>query len=331
MNVSLLGARANRLSSTLFGKEVRRSFHPSLENLEGRWTPAVMNLPIDVTDVRVNDAGQLEAVVELAGQAAEIVPIAVTTEAPPAGEDCPILNLELGPIHLDLLGLNVDTSAICLDVTATDDEGLLGGLLCDLAGGGLNLAGILDQLDDVTGQVDQFLGSLERLLDNVLGRAMTVTDVLGEPLVEGSPAAVDEGLCDILGLSLGPVDLQVPLLGVNVALDDCNDGPVTVDVTADPEGGLLGSLLCGLAGGIDVGDLNPNQLVRRIDRLVDRLGVLADRLDALPNINRAINAQIARLERVADRADDLRDIDRILSDVNRLVGTLDRRLARIAA
>ncbi len=52
-----------------------------------------------------------------------------------AGEVCSILSLELAPIDVDLLGLHLDTSAICLEVTATDGGGLLGSLLCDLAGG----------------------------------------------------------------------------------------------------------------------------------------------------------------------------------------------------
>ena len=52
--------------------------------------------------------------------------------------------------------------------------------------------------------------------------------------------------CAILNLELGPVDLT--LLGLNVRLDDCNDGPVTVDITAR-RGQLLGNLLCGLLHG----------------------------------------------------------------------------------
>jgi len=54
---------------------------------------------------------------------------------------CPVLNLELGAIHLDLLGLNVDTSDICLFVYAEPDQGVLGDLLCsvtDLLNGGGN-------------------------------------------------------------------------------------------------------------------------------------------------------------------------------------------------
>ena len=287
----------------------------------------MLGLPIDVTDVRLNDAGQLEAVIELAGQAAEVVPITATTEAPLAGEECPILNLELGEINLNLLGLNVDTSEICLDVTASDDTGLLGGLLCDLSGGGLDLGGILGELEGVVGGVDQFLDSLEGLLDNVLGQALDVTGVLGSPL---DAAAVDvlqaEAVCDILNLALGPVDLAVPLLGVNVHLDDCNDGPVTVDVTADPAGGLLGSLLCGIAGGIDVGDIDTDALIAQIDQLIDRLGVLSDRLEQLGDAPRNIEAQLDNLQRFADRTQDSADLDKVLASTDRLISRLDRAL-----
>jgi len=45
-----------------------------------------------------------------------------------------ILNLRLNPIHLNLLGLHVDTSSICLNVTAVPGTGnLLGNLLTDVA------------------------------------------------------------------------------------------------------------------------------------------------------------------------------------------------------
>jgi hypothetical protein len=53
--------------------------------------------------------------------------------------------------------------------------------------------------------------------------------------------------CPILDLSLGPLDLNI--LGLQVYLHDCDDGPVTLVITAIPGGGLLGNLLCGLLGG----------------------------------------------------------------------------------
>jgi hypothetical protein len=48
---------------------------------------------------------------------------------------CDILNLDLGPIHLDLLGLVVDLNEVHLDITGQTGQGkLLGNLLCGLAG-----------------------------------------------------------------------------------------------------------------------------------------------------------------------------------------------------
>ena len=47
---------------------------------------------------------------------------------------CQILDLTIGPIHLDLLGLVVDTNTIHLNITAQQGPGnLLGNLLCAVA------------------------------------------------------------------------------------------------------------------------------------------------------------------------------------------------------
>jgi hypothetical protein len=48
---------------------------------------------------------------------------------------CDILNLDLAPIHLDLLGLVVDLDEVHLDITGLTGAGkLLGNLLCGLLG-----------------------------------------------------------------------------------------------------------------------------------------------------------------------------------------------------
>jgi hypothetical protein len=60
--------------------------------------------------------------------------------------------------------------------------------------------------------------------------------------IDGAQASQAE-LCQVLDLTLGPLDLN--LLGLIVHLDQ-----VHLDIDADPAGGLLGSLLCSLAGGI---------------------------------------------------------------------------------
>ena len=48
---------------------------------------------------------------------------------------CTILDLDLGPLHLDLLGLVIDLNEVQLDITAVPGAGnLLGNLLCAVAG-----------------------------------------------------------------------------------------------------------------------------------------------------------------------------------------------------
>jgi hypothetical protein len=48
-----------------------------------------------------------------------------------AGASCDVVNLVLGPLHLDILGLVVDLNQVVLDVVAQTGAGnLLGNLLC---------------------------------------------------------------------------------------------------------------------------------------------------------------------------------------------------------
>ena len=72
---------------------------------------------------------------------------------------CDILFLDLGPIHLDLLGLNVDLSQVTLDVFAVPGAGnLLGNLLCAVAG-------LLDGgLGGITGLLQNLIDAINRLL-----------------------------------------------------------------------------------------------------------------------------------------------------------------------
>jgi hypothetical protein len=81
---------------------------------------------------------------------APIVPQQVTAT-------CEILNLVLGPIHLDLLGLVIDTNQIVVNITAVPGAGnLLGNLLCSIAGlldGGGALARIVDLLNQILGRL----------------------------------------------------------------------------------------------------------------------------------------------------------------------------------
>jgi len=171
--------------------------------------------------------------------------------------ECSILDLELGPIDIDLLGLHVDTSRICLSITAIEGGGLLGDLLCDIAGGGLDL---------------DLLNGNSLLTD---GLSQMLTGALAQAQPGGVPGAEDicDGECEILDLAIGPVDLT--LLGLNVYLDNCEDGPVQVCVSASQGEGLLGDLLCGLTGepvlGIDLDNLDLKDVTKLVNKTTNLL------------------------------------------------------------
>jgi hypothetical protein len=63
---------------------------------------------------------------------------------------CQILHLDIGPIFLDLLGLQVQLSEVVLDITAVAGAGnLLGNLLCAVAGLLDNPTGLAKLLNDI--------------------------------------------------------------------------------------------------------------------------------------------------------------------------------------
>jgi len=181
-------------------------------------------------------------------------PVTLSVPAGQAGVTCPVLDLTLGPIDLDLLGLVVTTSPICLTITANQGGGLLGDLLCSVANllnGGLSLSDILNGaglLDPLTGNtlalspadVTALLGGLTDLLNGALSNLLDAIVAVIGPSAGGAT-------CRILHLELGPLDLT--LLGLEVVLDNCSGGPVVVDLTGQRgRGNLLGNLLCGLLG-----------------------------------------------------------------------------------
>jgi len=106
----------------------------------------------------VNNNGVLTAVGVITGlltNSSGATSTVVSTFAAPvtvAAATCNILNLVLGPLHLNLLGLVVDLNQVVLDITGQTGPGnLLGNLLC-------GIAGLLDSP-----------GGLARLLNQVLG------------------------------------------------------------------------------------------------------------------------------------------------------------------
>jgi len=292
--MSLLSLLSGRTETARRPRTRRAHFLPGVEDMESRLVlsaagltghaalaPAAavqtnpqikVNLPVSITGINVTGVtqnattGVLTVVGSLTGSLLNqnfTTPFTATITPATSANTCPVLHLALEPIHLSLLGLNVDTSAICLDITATHGGGLLGDLLCGglenilggLSGGTLNLTGAQTALNGLLNNTS-LLGGL--------------TDVLGGAFSHAGTPAVSGGTT-ILNLSVGPVDLS--LLGLNVHLDNCNNGPVTVKITATPGGGLLGDLLSGLNNALSGGLLSNqdiNALLRQIIGIVKK-------------------------------------------------------------
>jgi len=75
--------------------------------------------------------GLLSGVVTTASGASTSIVRTIALPAVVGDTSCAILHLDLGPLNLDLLGLQVDLSRVVLDITAQSGAGnLLGNLLC---------------------------------------------------------------------------------------------------------------------------------------------------------------------------------------------------------
>jgi len=247
-------------------------FRPGLETLEGREVPsaspiampnlgpalvaaaapqqqAVSIIPLSITGVSIQN-GQLIAS-GLLGNQSFTAPLTLSNAAGSTAAT-PILDLHLDAIHLNLLGLTVDTSPICLTITAQPGPGnLLGNLLSDvshLLDQGTSLSTILGGLTGA--QQSTLTDGLNSLLNSVFQNLTSPSAVSGGGHGHGHGHANAAPAGNILHLSVGPVDLT--LLGLNVHLDNCDNGPVTVDIGAQPgPGNLLGNLLSGITHLLD--------------------------------------------------------------------------------
>lgn len=101
----------------------------------------------DITGQVTNALGQVIGEIDLTDV---LVPITATGT-------CDILTLDLGPLHVDLLGLVIDLSAIHLDIVAQAGAGnLLGNLLCAVAhllDNGGPLQGLVNLLNNILRQL----------------------------------------------------------------------------------------------------------------------------------------------------------------------------------
>jgi hypothetical protein len=136
---------------------------------------------------------------------------------------CPVLTLQLDQLSLNLLGLHVDLSKVVLSITADSQGGVLGRLFCSLSNAKVKL-GTMKNAQKLT-QAAHSSG----LATKGIGYAVTANHA----------QAMAPGPCQVLDLVLGPLHLN--LLGLIVDLNQ-----VHLQITADPSGGILGSLLCSL-------------------------------------------------------------------------------------
>jgi hypothetical protein len=149
---------------------------------------------------------------------------------------CPVLDLTLGPLDLNLLGLMVHLDRVHLTITANSNGGIIGSLLCSLAGSGR-----------LTPQTIVLTWTRAAQQSGLATKGVTMAVPLYQTTSAGGTTTLSTtksplAICDVLDLELGPLDLN--LLGLMVHLDK-----VHLVITADSEGGILGSLLCSLAGG----------------------------------------------------------------------------------
>jgi hypothetical protein len=200
-----------------------------------------------------------------------------------AGATCQILHLTLGPVDLNLLGLQVHLNQVVLDITAVSGPGnLLGNLLCGVANllnanrpplgllatrlntllnlsrllQGTNLTGTTQNGGTFTGTLDVQRLTVENgklaLVGVVNGVVKNASGVVTKTIANAPvtiPLASATGTCNILHLELGPLDLN--LLGLQVHLNR-----VVLDVTAHSgPGNLLGNLLCSIAHLLDQNNL----------------------------------------------------------------------------
>jgi hypothetical protein len=232
-----------------------------------------------IQDVQITANGELQAI----AVDGTVIPLDLSlAQGPqPPGRNCPILNLEIGALDLDLLGLIIRTSDICLDISAQRGGGLLGNLLCGIAGQlgrGLSLDEILSGLN--AQQRALLTDGLFQIINTALNNLFNEAEVSQDGNSNNVECVGDE--CTILDLTLGPIELN--LLGLVVVLDNCEGGAVELVICGDRDGGLLGSLLCGLLGGnLTLGQLGLPANATFQDVLNSLFELLDDTLPVLPN------------------------------------------------
>jgi hypothetical protein len=210
-------------------------------------------------------------------------PVRFRVAAKRRGRRCDVITLRLAPLNLELLGVQVKTSHISLDVFARKGR-VLGDLFCALSRAKVTFP-----------RAARVARALNSRLDGQSRRVFTA-----ESSPSASAAQAQPQSCQVLKLVLGPLHLD--LLGLVVDLyGKTRSDPVVVTINAQPSKGLLGQLLCGLAGGGGVSNLaglqsllsslGVNLSPTQLQNLLNQLGIgnLAGGLTQL-QLNRILQA-----------------------------------------
>lgn len=166
-------------------------------------------------------SGTATATLTPIGQHPTTISKRVTLAAARSGS-CTVLTLNLEELNLNLLGLNVHLEKVVLHVTGQPHGGVLGSLFCSLARAKAKVA----------------RAAAVARLDRAIRRHGVVRPISFDVGLRATTAAAGE--CQVLDLILGPLNLD--LLGLVVDLNK-----VHLTITANPTGGVLGTLFCGLA------------------------------------------------------------------------------------
>jgi hypothetical protein len=220
--VSLLAAVAAALLPAVASAAPRAVFATTTSTPQGR-----LHVKVDVTRFRATSSGTVAdgvatATLRSLGQLPTTVKKKVTLAAAKSGS-CTILTLTLDTLDLKLLGLDVHLDKVALKVTGKRSGGVLGSLFCSLAKAKVKTARV----------------AAAARLNRQIRKTGTIRPIgLSVPVTAQTSQAAPT--CSVLDLVLGP--LNVDLLGLVVDLNR-----VHLTITADPAGGVLGSLFCGLA------------------------------------------------------------------------------------
>ena len=202
-----------------------------------------------VNGKQVSAEGPVEAKVVRSDGSVETLTKEVDLRVKAAGK-CRVLELRLAKLYLNLLGLEVRTSEINLEVTATPDRAL-GKLFCELSKGIKLSKGALARK------------AADSLNEALKGRPLPILSFKAPVRSQDAPAQraasrpssrqeeevppVPPGSCEVLDLLLGPLHLD--LLGLVVDLyGPSTSEAVRVLITANPNGGAVGAALCQVAG-----------------------------------------------------------------------------------